>query len=99
MRSLASERYELRRELGRGACGVVYEAYDKKARALVALKTIHAPVGEELYRLKHEFRALADLQHPNLVRFDELSCVGDQWFFSMELVDGVHFLEHVRPRV
>ena len=51
--------------LGRGGTGVVYEAHDTKDDTVVALKTIGADVpdlGEHVYRLKHEFRALADLQ-------------------------------------
>jgi predicted ATPase/serine/threonine protein kinase len=94
---LAANRYEIRRELGRGGTGIVYEAFDAKDRALVALKTIESARAEDLYRLKHEFRALADLQHPNLVRFGELTCGSDgKWFFTMELVDGSDFVTYVR---
>jgi predicted ATPase len=92
-------RYELRRELGRGGMGVVYEAFDRQDQALVALKTIvanHPAVAENLYRLKQEFRAAADLQHPNLIRFGELTSHEGQWFFTMELVRGHTFLEYVR---
>jgi serine/threonine protein kinase/predicted ATPase len=90
-------RYQIRRELGRGGTGVVYEAFDAKDRSLVALKTIESPLAEHLYRLKHEFRALADVQHPNLVRFGELTCGEDgEWFFTMELIDGTDFVRYVR---
>ncbi|HEY2516448.1 MAG TPA: AAA family ATPase [Polyangiaceae bacterium] len=87
----------MRRVLGKGGTGVVYEAYDSQEHSLVALKTIDAADAEQLYRLKHEFRALADLSHENIVRFGELSNEDGQWFFSMELIDGENFLEHVRP--
>ncbi|HEY2517856.1 MAG TPA: AAA family ATPase, partial [Polyangiaceae bacterium] len=98
MDELSLDRYQVRRVLGRGGNGVVYEAYDTETDSVVALKTIQRPLGEELYRLKREFRALADLQHRNLIRFGELACEKDQWFFTMELVRGKGFVEHVRPR-
>jgi hypothetical protein len=91
--------YEIRRVLGRGAMGIVYEAFDPRDGALVALKTIVAAPrekAENLYRLKQEFRAVADLQHPNIIRFGELSSHEGEWFFTMELLRGVSFLEHVR---
>jgi predicted ATPase len=97
MAQLSSRRYEIRRVLGKGGTGVVYEAYDSKDHTVVALKTIDSREAEHLYRLKHEFRALADVQHENIVRFGELSQEDGQWFFSMELVRGKNFLEYVRP--
>src|SRR5438445_6946878 len=96
-RQLSLSRYEIRGVLGRGGTGVVYEAFDTKDQSVVALKTIESSVAENLYRLKHEFRSLADVQHNNLVRFGELSCEEGQWFFTMELVRGGSFIEYVRP--
>jgi predicted ATPase len=95
---LSLRRYDVRRVLGRGGTGVVYEAFDTKNQAIVALKTIVATAAENLYRLKQEFRALSDVQHRNLMRFGELACEDGQWFFTMELVRGKSFIEHVRPR-
>ena len=42
---------------------------------------------------KREFRALAGLEHPNLIHLGELYCEDGTWFFTMELVDGVGFME------
>ncbi len=76
--------------------GVVYEAYDRERELVVALKTVRAVEPDSLYRLKTEFRARADLEHRNLVRLGELLHADGHWFFTMELIDGVTFLDHVR---
>jgi hypothetical protein len=77
--------------------GVVYEAFDRERDELVALKTILRIDASSLYRFKKEFRALVDVTHPSLVRLHELFSEGNQWFFTMELVDGVNFLEYACP--
>lgn len=94
--TLASGRFELRRQLGSGGLGVVYEAYDYERARVVALKTLPRMDAHGIGRLKHEFRALSGVVHGNLVRLLELFADGDHWFFTMDLVDGVPFLEHVR---
>jgi len=77
--------------------GVVYEAFDKARNQLVALKTLHKLDGPALYRFKNEFRSLVDISHPNLVTLYELICIDGEWLFTMELVDGVGFMDVVRP--
>src|SRR5262249_40613156 len=78
--------------------GVVYEAYDRERRMRVALKTLRTLSAEGILRFKNEFRALQDLSHPNLCTLGELITLGRQWFFTMELVDGVDLLGWVRPQ-
>src|SRR5262245_29919442 len=90
-------RFQLLRRLGQGGMGVVHEAFDRERNVRVALKTIRQLTPDTLLRFKHEFRVLQDLQHPNLVRLDELFEYGGTWFFTMELIEGVDFLRHVRP--
>ena len=75
--------------------GVVYEAYDEDRHASVALKTLNRFDGDALARFKREFRSLQGLAHPNLVALDELFFESEQWFFTMELLDGVDFVTHV----
>jgi eukaryotic-like serine/threonine-protein kinase len=91
------DRFELRGELGAGGMGIVYRVLDRARTREVALKTLKTTGGREIYRFKREFRALADLSHPNLVALYELYTVGDDWMFTMELVDGVPFNRWVRP--
>jgi predicted ATPase len=76
--------------------GVVYEAYDRESDSVLAIKALHRLDGHSLYQFKREFRELADLHHPNLLRLGELHCVDNQWFFTMELVKGRDFVRYVR---
>ena len=77
--------------------GVVYRARDGESSLEVALKTITHVEPSALLRFKNEFRALADISHPNVVQLYEMFSEGDHWFFTMELLDGVDFLRWVRP--
>jgi serine/threonine protein kinase len=90
-------RFRVVRRLGEGGMGVVYEAEDVALGTRVALKTLRAFSADALLRFKKEFRALAGIQHPNLVRYHGLFEDRGQWFFSMELVEGTNFLSFVRP--
>src|SRR5437016_208368 len=90
------DRFEIQRELGAGGMGVVFEAFDEVRGERVALKTLPLAGAREIGDLKREFRSLADLVHPNLVRLHELFSDGRRWFFTMAKVDGVPFVDAMR---
>lgn len=94
---LESGRFVIRSCLGAGGFGVVYAAYDNERGAEVALKWLKRGDPSMIARFKREFRSLADLDHPNLVHFRDLFSVGNDWFFTMDLLDGVDLLTYLRP--
>ncbi|MFO0627968.1 MAG: serine/threonine-protein kinase [Polyangiales bacterium] len=87
--ALIAERFELLRPLGQGAFGAVFEAFDRVTRERVALKRLTTVDPAAVYRFKREFRMLADLRHPNVVRLRELLVDDGRWFLTMDLVPGV----------
>lgn len=91
-----TSRLEYVRKLGEGAMGAVFLVFDRDLKANVALKLLPRAEPSSLFRFKREFRSLAELDHPNLVSLYELISEDDQWFFTMEYVEGVDFLTYVR---
>ncbi|HEX2710901.1 MAG TPA: serine/threonine-protein kinase, partial [Candidatus Acidoferrales bacterium] len=84
-------KYEIIRELGRGAMGVVFKARDPLIGRLVALKTITAgPAGDPdlLQRFYREAQAAGSLQHPNVITIYEMGEEGGVPFIAMEYIEG-----------
>ena len=94
-----TQRFSIQRRLGAGGFGTVYQAYDNEQNTVVALKTLRHLDAQSLVEFKREFRALADISHPNLVTLYELISDGEQCFFTMELVEGLNFREFAGDRV
>ena len=91
-------RFSVRRLIGAGGMGRVYEVFDNTRQMRVAMKTFRKSDSTALYLFKQEFRSLADVAHPNLVTLYELFSENQQLFFTMQFVDGVDFLSHVWTR-
>src|SRR5262245_32799801 len=89
-------RYEQLRLLGQGGAGAVYLARDRETGGLVARKKLLRVDAKSVLRLKREFRALADIRHPNLVELYDLEASEDGWFLAMEYVEGCELLTGVR---
>jgi serine/threonine protein kinase/tetratricopeptide (TPR) repeat protein len=83
-------RYVIEREIGAGGMGVVVEARDPELQRQVALKLVRPDAGDRAYtaRLVREARAMAKLEHPNVVRVYDSGEEGGEVFVAMELVVG-----------
>lgn len=95
-----TERFAVQRVLGRGGFGVVYRAHDRETDRYVALKTLVRAEPASLLRFKRAFRVLSQLRSPYLAGYHDLGQSNGTWYITMDLVDGVSILEHVRrPRI
>src|SRR5208282_3636104 len=78
-------------ELGRGAMGVTYKAFDIDLRCPVTLKVISERyLADESARLRflREARAAASVRHPNVASVFHLGRTGASYFYAMEFVEG-----------
>jgi serine/threonine protein kinase/tetratricopeptide (TPR) repeat protein len=90
------DRYEIERELGEGGTGAVFLARDRETGEQVALKKLFRVDPKSVLRVKREFRSLADMNHPNLVRLYDLGRADDGWFLTMEYVPGPDLSSYVK---
>lgn len=88
-------RYELRRILGSGAMGVVYEGFDPNLSRRVAVKTILKSVAldpeiERAYAVRfiQEAKAVARLNHPSIVQVYDFGVEGEVAYLVMEFIEG-----------
>src|SRR5579871_116231 len=90
----ANRRYIFQEMLGQGGMGTVFRAQDRLTSQDVALKRISLP-GEKLHgtpgsefhvALSNEFRVLASLRHPNIIKVLDYGIDAGQPYFTMELL-------------
>ena len=83
--------HRLLAEIGRGAMGIVYKAEQMSLGRLVALKVLHSHLGADpitVKRFNQEARAIALLNHPNIVQIHDVGVDKDRYFFAMEYFPG-----------
>jgi TolB-like protein/Tfp pilus assembly protein PilF len=83
--------YEIRSPLGAGGMGEVYRATDTKLGRDIALKVLPAEMAqdpERLARFRREAKALAQLDHPNIVTIHSVEECDGIHFLTMQLVEG-----------
>lgn len=88
-------------ELGRGAMGVTYKAFDTNLRCPVALKVITPRyLDDESARARfvREARAAARLRHPHVASVFHLGTKGGHYFYAMEFVEGETLGEVIHRR-
>ncbi len=88
-------RYEIKKELGKGAMGIVYLGVDPKINRSVAIKTMRFEEGLEEKQMKElkdrffrEAQAAGNLQHPNIVKIFDAGEEQDIAYIAMELLKG-----------
>ena len=95
-------KYEIKRRIGRGAMGVVYEAYDPFVQRTVAIKVAHSLEGQDP-KVKQKVRegffsevySAGRMHHPSVVSVYDAGQEGDYNYIVMEFVDGVTLQEYV----
>ena len=83
--------YEILAPLGAGGMGEVYKARDPKLDRMVAIKVLApslASAGDLLARFEREAKAVAALNHPNILGIYDFGTEGEHAFAVMELLEG-----------
>lgn len=87
--------------LGQGGMGAVYQARQLRLDRLVALKILPKVAGQEAEfatRFAREARAMARLNHPNIVNIHDYGDKAGWFFFIMEYVDGVNLRQAIQAK-
>ncbi|HEV3009162.1 MAG TPA: serine/threonine-protein kinase [Burkholderiales bacterium] len=86
-------RYELRDQVGRGAMGTVYRAFDSVLERTVAIKTLNRDLpDDELAEIQARFvreaKSAGRLNHPNIVTIYDVGMAGEVAYIAMEYLEG-----------
>jgi eukaryotic-like serine/threonine-protein kinase len=102
LQSGLADRYVIERELGRGGMATVYLARDRRYDRPVALKVLHAELGNTLgpERFQREIQLAARLQHPHILTVldsgEVAASTGTRLWFTMPYVEGESLRDRLR---
>ena len=85
--------------LGKGGMGAVYKARQPRLDRLVAVKILPSAAAQDpgfTERFTREARAMAKLNHPNIVAIHDIGQAGELTYFVMEFVDGTNLRQAMR---
>lgn len=103
-RQVLNNRYRLGEVIGEGAGGLVYDAFDLRTGASVAIKLLLLPAQlapaartQWLLRMRREADLARRLQHPDILAVLEAGLQGQQAWLAMERVHGVDLTRYTQP--
>ena len=86
-------KFLIKKELGRGAVGVVYRAFDTQLQRQVALKMLlcgQIADADEVERFMREAKSASTLSHPNIVTIYEVGEQEHNFYIAMQLIEGTN---------
>ncbi len=94
-------RYKIVRKVGEGGMGVVFKAEDTVLQRIVALKILNKSLIKDKINLERFFteaRSTASLSHSNIVTVYDVGQIEDDYFISMEFIEGENFMTILRRK-
>lgn len=95
-----ADRYRIVRQIGRGGMADVYLArdliLDGEEVAVKVLRTNYQTDQIAVQRFQREARAMAELDHPNIVRISDIGEEDGQQYLAMEYVDGLDLKRYIK---
>ena len=83
--------YQILEVIGEGGMGKVYRAFQPSLQRMVAMKVMRDPHDTvAVARFDREIQSLAKVDHPNLVKIYDSGICGDDYYYTMELVEGIN---------
>ena len=95
------ERYKIKREIGSGGMAIVYEAIDLKTEQSVALKMLKESISDNtqaLRRFINESKAVAMMDHTNIVKILDVSVKTEHKFIVMEYIKGITLRDYMNKK-